>query len=218
MRNATILPFFLSLLSLLGCPAESSDAIAIADARALAVDEAATIEGYVSVAPGTFNSAIGDQGFAIQDASGGIYVSVPDPLEFGLGERVRVSGRLAQVAQFTTLIATTAEVEVVAGSQDVAARSIATGEVAEASEGELVEVAGTITQMVMDDSPYGFKVYVDDGSGEVQVFVHIVDGVPVVPLEGLDVGVSITVIGLSAQYETTYEVTPRIAGDLQIGS
>lgn len=207
---------------LTGCPAEDpdvmlDDAIDIADARALAVDETATIEGYVTVAPGTFNSAIGDQGFAIQDETGGIYVSVPDALDFGLGEHVRVSGRLAQVAQFTTLIADTDDVEVQAGSMDVEPRSVATGEVGEANEGELIEVGGTITQMVMDDSPYGFKVYVDDGSGEIQVFVHIVDGVPVIDLSLLTLGETISTVGLSAQYEETYEVTPRMTNDLQAG-
>lgn len=207
---------------LTGCPAEDpdvmlDDAIDIADARALAVDETATIEGYVTVAPGTFNSAIGDQGFAIQDETGGIYVSVPDALDFGLGEHVRVSGRLAQVAQFTTLIADTDDVEVQTGSMDVEPRSVLTGEVGEANEGELIEVGGTITQMVMDDSPYGFKVYVDDGSGEIQVFVHIVDGVPVIDLSLLTVGTMISAVGLSAQYEMTYEVTPRMTNDLQAG-
>lgn len=207
---------------LTGCPAEPpgdviEDPIDIADARVLAVDEEATIEGYVTVAPGTFNSAIGDQGFAIQDATGGIYVSVPDALDFGLGEHVRVSGRLAQVAQFTTLIADTDDVEVQSGTMDIEPRSIATGEVGELNEGELIEVKGMVTQMVMDDSPYGFKVYVDDGSGEIQVFIHIVDGVPVIDLSLLAVGEMISTVGLSAQYETTYEVAPRMTEDLQAG-
>lgn len=207
---------------LTGCPAEPpgdviEDPIDIADARALAADEEATIEGYVTVAPGTFYSAIGDQGFAIQDATGGIYVSVPDALDLDLGQHVRVSGRLAQIAQFTTLVAYSEDVEVQTGTMDVAPRSVATGEVGEPTEGELIEVYGTVTQMIMDDSPYGFKVYVDDGSGEVQVFIHIIDGVPVVDLSLLSVGEMISTVGLSAQYETTYEVTPRMTEDLQAG-
>jgi DNA/RNA endonuclease YhcR with UshA esterase domain len=208
---------------LTGCPAEDPDGmldarIDIADARALEVDEEATIEGYVTVAPGTFNSAIGDQGFAIQDETGGIYVSIPDALDFEIGEHVRVSGRLAQVAQFTTLIADTDDVEVQTGDTlDVEPLVVATGEVGETNEGELVEVTGMVTQMVMDDSPYGFKVYVDDGSGEIQVFVHIVGGVPVIDLALLSIGEMITTVGLSAQYEATYEVTPRMTDDLQVG-
>lgn len=189
--------------------------IAIVDARALDVDAKATVEGYVTVAPGTFNSSIGDQGFAIQDASGGIYVSVPDALDFGLGERVRVSGRLAQVARLTTLIADTDDVDVRTGRMDVAAGTIVTGRIGEANEGQLVEVEGTVTRAVLDDSPYGFKVYVDDGSGEIQVFVHIVDGAPNADLSLLEVGATIRVVGLSAQYEATYEVSPRVADDLQ---
>jgi DNA/RNA endonuclease YhcR with UshA esterase domain len=190
--------------------------LAIADARALDVDATATVEGHVTVAPGTFNSSIGDQGFAIQDASAGIYVSVPDGLDFGLGERVRVSGRLAQVAQLTTLIADIDDVEVRSGRMDVAAGTIVTGEIGEANEGRLVEVEGTVTRAIVDDGAYGLKVYVDDGSGEVQVFVHIVEGAPVIDLSLLEVGQRIRVVGLSAQYEATYEVSPRVADDLQV--
>ncbi len=42
------------------------------------------------------------------------------------------------------------------------------------------------------------------------------DGAPIIDLAGLDTGVSIEVTGLSAQYETTYEVAPRLAEDLVV--
>ncbi len=216
MRHTTLLVLSFAFVALTGCPADSVDTTSIADARVLAAESEATVEGYVTVAPGTFNSAIGDQGFAIQDDSAGIYVSVPDVLDLGIGDHVRVSGRLTQVAMFTTLVADPADVEVVGGSETIAPQQVTTGGVDETNEGLLVEVSGALTQAVQDDSPYGFKVFIDDGSGEVQVFVHIVDGAPVVPLEGLDVGVTITAVGLAAQYETTYEVTPRMASDLTI--
>lgn len=197
---------------------EGGDAtIDIADARQLEVDEMATISGHVTVAPGTFNSAMGDQGFAIQDDAAGIYVSVPDLLEFGLGDHVRVSGHIAQIAQLTTLVADAADVVVEDGSMEVAPRMLATGDVGEASEGELIEISGTVTQALTDDSPYGYKAYVDDGSGEIQVFVHIVDGQPVVDLALLEVDATVSVVGFSAQYEDTYEITPRVTDDLQAG-
>ncbi|NJK32110.1 MAG: DNA-binding protein [Deltaproteobacteria bacterium] len=207
------------MLGLSACPSDEPQTeavIDIADARELPSDGEASVEGVVTVAPGVFNSAIGDQGFAIQDESGGIYVSVPELLDFDLGDRVRVSGRLAQVAQFTTLLADPATIEVTDADESIAPIELATGEVGEATEGQLVRVTGTLTQAVGDDSPYGFKVFIDDGSGEIQVFVHIVDGAPVVDLEGLEVGVMIAATGLSAQYESTYEVTPRIAADVEI--
>jgi hypothetical protein len=67
---------------------------------------------------------------------------------------------------------------------------------------------------VMDDSPYGMKVFIDDGSSEIQVFVHLIGGAPLIDTASLTVDQPITVIGLGGQYETTYEVMPRKADDL----
>jgi hypothetical protein len=86
--------------------------------------------------------------------------------------------------------------------------------VGEAVEGQLVHVSGAVTRAVEDDQPYGFKVYIDDGSGEVQVFVHIVGAEPVVDVASLLVDQPIEVTGLAAQYEDTYEIAPREAADL----
>ncbi|MEO5731890.1 MAG: hypothetical protein ABI134_18460, partial [Byssovorax sp.] len=69
----------------------------IAEARALAEGERATVEGFVTVAPGTFNSATLEQSFAIQDDKAGVYVTLPDLLDLTLDQRVRVTGKLAQV-------------------------------------------------------------------------------------------------------------------------
>lgn len=191
------------------------EVITIADARALADGASATVEGFVTVAPGTFNSATGDQGFVIQDETGGVYVGLADLLTFPLDQKVRVTGKLSQVAQQTVLAASKADVSEVAGmTKAVMPVDTKTGDVKEPVEGELIRVAGKITQAVMDDSPYGMKVYIDDGSGEIQVFVHLVAGKPVIDTSMLMIDQSITVVGVGAQYEATYEVTPRKADDL----
>lgn len=187
----------------------------IADARALAEGSTATVEGYITVAPGTFNSATGDQGFVIQDATGGVYVGLMDLLNYPLDQKVCVTGKILQVAQQTVLATTKADVWEVAGmTTTIMPADAKTGDVKEPVEGKLIRVAGKITQAVMDDSPYGKKVYIDDGSGEIQVFVHLVGGQPVIDTSMLMVDQMITVVGVGAQYETTYEVTPRKAGDL----
>ncbi|MDC0680320.1 MULTISPECIES: DNA-binding protein [Sorangium] len=188
--------------------------VAISEARGLAEGSTATIEGVVTVAPGTFNSATGEQGFALQDNTGGVYVSLPDALDLGLDTRVRVTGTLGQAAQQTVLNAKAASVTELGEAGAVGPKDVTTGAVGEPVEGLLVSVGGRVTKAVEDDQPYGFKVYIDDGSGEIQVFVHIVDGQPVIDTASLAVDQDITVIGLAAQYETTYEVAPRLAGDL----
>jgi len=189
--------------------------ISIADARALADGATATVEGYVTVAPGTFNSANGDQGFVIQDATGGVYVGIADLLMFPLDQKVRVTGKLSQVVQQTVLATTKADVSEVMGmTMNVMPADTKTGDVNEQVEGELIRVTGKVTQMVMDDSPYGMKFYVDDGSAEVQVFVHLVAGNPVIDTSMLAIDQMVTVVGVGAQYETTYEVAPRKSEDL----
>jgi hypothetical protein len=70
-------------------------AISIAEARSLPLGTVVTVDGSVTVAPGTFSSSIFDQGFAIQDYTGGIYVSVADNLRFALRQQVRLGGNSA---------------------------------------------------------------------------------------------------------------------------
>ncbi len=190
------------------------DPVTIAEARALAAGKDATVEGFVTVVPGTFNSATGEQGFAIQDATGGIYVSMTEKMDFALDTKVMVSGKLGQTAQQTVLSAAKADVSVGMGTQAVAAKAVKTGEVGESVEGQLIKISGKVSQAPMDDAPYGIKVYVNDGSGEVQVFVHLMAGKGVIDTSMLMLDQTVEVTGLGAQYETTYEVAPRIAGDL----
>ncbi|WP_437935802.1 DNA-binding protein [Sorangium sp. So ce341] len=196
-------------------PAPDQEAVVtIAEARALAEGSTATVEGFATVAPGTFSSATSEQGFALQDATGGIYVSLPDALDVGLDARVRVTGQLGQTAQQTVLNAAAASVTVLDGTESIEPTDVMTGDVGEPVEGLLVRVNGSVTTAVEDEQPYGFQVYIDDGSGEVQVYVHVVDGQPVIDTASLEVGLAIQVTGLAAQYEETYEVAPRRAGDL----
>ena len=51
--------------------------ISIGEARSLPLGTIVTVQGSVTVPSGAFSSSTFDQGFAIQDRTGGIYVSVP---------------------------------------------------------------------------------------------------------------------------------------------
>jgi DNA/RNA endonuclease YhcR with UshA esterase domain len=57
---------------------------------------------------------------------------------------------------------------------------------------------------------------VNDGSGEVKIFVHLFPGVPTSALRALTTAQTIQVTGLSSQYESTYEVAPRQAADIVV--
>ncbi|WP_235880270.1 DNA-binding protein [Polyangium aurulentum] len=188
--------------------------IPIAEARALPAGTTAKIEGFVTVVPSTFESSTGEKGFALQDDTGGIYVSVPDGVIAGFGAKASITGKLAQMKEQTVLMADPKTIEPGGETKEVTPEDVKTGEVNESTEGRLVRVTGQVTQAVADDQPYGYKVFVDDGSGEVQVYVSIVASMPIIDTTAIMMGGMIEVTGLAGQYEETYEVMPRRPEDL----
>jgi DNA/RNA endonuclease YhcR with UshA esterase domain len=175
-----------------------------------------TVEGYVTVQPGAFASAMGNEGFALQDTTGGIYVKLAQKLDFGLGAHVRVTGTLNDEANLRILESEPGSVQTLAGTQQVGARDVRTGDVGESTEGLLVRVNAQVTRAVHEELPYGYELYVDDGSGEVQVYIHGSAGFDAARLRALTVGQTIQVTGFSSQYETTLEVAPRQPSDLVV--
>lgn len=202
------------LMLLVALCASCTPTTPIDEARAMRTGDEVTLRGYVTVPPGAFSSALGDPGFALQDDTGGIYVKVDTKQPYDVGTRVRVTGILDEQNRLRILKAAPADMESGGGRRVLAPRDVGTGDVDEDVEGLLIRVSGAVTRTFQDDSPYGYKLYVDDGGGEVQVFVHVSAGFERGQLEALALGERITVVGLAAQYETTYEVAPRFPSDL----
>jgi hypothetical protein len=164
------------------------------------------------VPSGTFASFTFDQGFAIQDQTGGVYVRTADDLRLEFHRRVRVSGTL--IEEFDLLILVASEVEVLRSVDLVEPQLFATGEISEATEGLLVTVEATIT-IVRDDQPFGFSVFADDGTGETQIFIPVSEGFHPLDQAWIAVGNTIRATGYSGQFLTQYEVNPRKPGDVQ---
>src|SRR5215475_4967785 len=123
--------------------------ISIAEARALPLGTVVTVDGSVTVPSGAFSSSTFDQGFAIQDHTGGIYVSVPDNLGFTFKQQVRVTGELADtVVPGLLVLINVTEIKAHGSGPKVQALPVATGAVGEATEGKLVKITGTITQPI----------------------------------------------------------------------
>lgn len=186
----------------------------ISEARAKATGTEVTVEGTVTVAPGDFASATGDQGFAVQDSSGGVYVTITEKQSFGLGAKVRVTGTVDEQNMLGVLKAEPSGVELLDGTGQVSPKSVGTGAVNESVEGQLIKVSGKVSQTFQDDTPYGYKLYINDGSGEIQIFAHISAGFDKAALQALTAGQQITVVGFASQFDTTYEVAPRQPSDL----
>lgn len=188
--------------------------ITIAEARSLPLGTTVTIDGVVTVPSGAFSSSTFDQGFAIQDRTGGIYVSVPNNNGFTLRQQVRVTGTLADtVLPGLLVLVNVTEIKAHGTGPKVRPLPVATGDVGEDTEGQLVTITGTITQPVINDLPFGFIIFINDGSGEVHSFVCASTGIDV---SGLSPGQTIEVTGFSGEFAGSFEVDPRNQDDIRI--
>ena len=215
LRIVTLVTLFLTIIpgTAYSEPADPQ-VISIAEARGLPLGTVVTIDGSVTVPSGAFSSSTFDQGFAIQDHTGGIYVSVPDNLGFGLRQQVRVTGELADtVLPGLLVLINVTDIKSHGSGPKVHALPAATGSVGEGTEGKLVRITGTITHPVFNDLPYGNIFFIDDGSGEVHSFVSASTGIDV---SGLSQGQTIEVTGFSGQFADAFEVDPRTQDDIKI--
>jgi len=203
--------------SLAFAPALSAvpNTIDIATARSLPLGTVVTVKGSVTVPAGAFASSFFDEGFAVQDQTGGIYVSTPDNLGVAPREKATVTGQLADSFGLLILVPASAGDVVAHGKgPQVEPLWVATGGIGEATEGLIVRVVGTIVQPVESDLPFGYKVIVDDGSGPIRVFVNTTTGIDV---SGLAQGQVIAATGFSGQF-IDYEIDPRFPADIEVRS
>lgn len=219
MKLAHLLAMILAPLAALGTGVAAAAEPAprpldIHDARALPLGTAVTVEGAVTVPSGLFSSGGSlDQGFAIQDRTGGIYVSVATNLGITLHQRVRVTGQLAESNGLLLLVpASPGDVEVLGPGRRVRPLRLPTGGVGAANQGLLVRVVGTITQPLLPDPPFGDQLIVDDGSGPIRIFVNTSTGINV---GGFAPGQLVSVTGFSDEFDTP-EIDPRFQSDLRI--
>jgi len=198
------------------CGSDQSDTAPIATARRLLSGTTVTVKGFVTVPPGLFASFTGEKGFAIEDSTGGIYVGLESEANLSLGREVRVTGQLAEIAKLTVVSSRIELVKQLTRQSFVQPENVTTGAVSTTTEGRLVRIHGTITHPVGDDRPYGYKIFLDDGSGEIQVFVPVSTGIDPLTLPGLQAGHRLTTIGFSGRFNETYEVISRFAADLAV--
>jgi len=216
LRSLTLVTLLLTIVVATTVYSQGADpkTITIAEARALPLGTVVTVDGSVTVPSGAFSSSTFDQGFAIQDRTGGIYVSVPDNLGLALRQQVRVTGKLADtVLPGLLVLVDVTEVKAHGSGPKVRPLPVATGDVNETTEGKLVTITGTITQPVVNDLPFGFIIFINDGSGEVHSFVCASTGIDV---SGLSPGQTVEITGFSGQFADDFEVDPRTQADIRV--
>jgi hypothetical protein len=197
---------------------DQPDAVTIATARGFSLGKEVSVRGFITVPPSLFASFTGEQGFAIEDSTGGIYVQLESAISLQLGKEVRVRGQLAEIAKLTVVSSRTELIDQLSQQVVVQPADVTTGAVSAATEGCLVRIQGRITRPIGDDRPYGYKIFLDDGSGETQVFVPVSTGIDPLAFPGLQVGRRLVVIGFSGRFDDTYELIPRFSADLAVAS
>ncbi len=186
----------------------------INDARSENIGTQVTVEGYVTVPSGKFTGSSFDQGFAIQDSAAGIYVSVASNPALTLNQRVIVTGTLSSSFNQLMLSADAADVQTLGGAKHIKPTAFNTGDINNHSEGLLVNVKGTVTSNPIDDLPYGWKFNMDDGSGEITIFIPSTVNLNPFNVPWLVPGQTVSLSGLSSEFDDHFEINPRHRGDL----
>ena len=207
-----------ALMLLVGAAASYAvpGSISIAEARALPLGTEVTVDGSVTTPSGAFESSFFDVGFGLQDNTAGIYVSLQTNLGVAPRAQARVTGVLADSFGLLILVpADPAEVKIHGSGPRVRPEWIHTADVSEATEGRLVQVVGTVSQAPFSDLPFGYIFFVDDGSGEAQIFVNVQTGIDV---STISLGQLVSVTGFSSQFADHYEIDPRSPADIAFPS
>lgn len=193
--------------------AASRRIVSIEAARRLPAGTVVTVAGVASTPSGVFESSFFDKGFAVQDGTGGIFVSLRTDLHVLPRTRVMVTGVLKSSSGLLVIAPSSVSAVTLRGlGARVAPLWVSTGSVSEETEGLIVSVVGRITaQGVIDDLPYGHKFSVNDGSGEVVIFINTQTGIDP---SGLQAGDLVRVSGFSSQFDTHYEIDPRGPDDI----
>jgi len=184
--------------------------IPIADARLLPDDSVASISG-VALTGSDFT----DGGGCVTDETAGIAVLLSLGA-YARGEQVLVTGSVGDRYAQRTMRSSAADITVAGAGTDPTPVGIATGDIGEATECELVELSANIVSAPTSLTS-GIAFDVDDGSGSVRVLVA--------PGTGIDTaewvrGAHLALIGVAGQRDSSgtgiagYRVMPRDADDI----
>jgi hypothetical protein len=172
------------------------------------------VTGTVTVPSGVFSSSNLDQGFAIQDVTGGIYVTSDRPLDIHLGETVTITGQLTDDGHGQRMLALRDWHHSQRPLLPFAPLSATAEQAGKWLDGQIVTVRGEIVKPLQDDAPYGDRLWLRDDTGEIQIYIAKSTGIVPQELPFLAVGRTIQVTGLSSQFDENDEVMPRSRQDL----
>ena len=191
-------------------PVPTPSPITIAAARALADGAEVTIRGFALT-----DSAFADGGGYLTDATGGVAVLMSSGT-FARSTELIVRGTVDDRYAQRTIRAEASGLELIGTGVDPTPLPATTGGIGEPVEGRLVEVSGTVGGGQTSLSG-GLAVQLDDGSGEVRIFVPDATGIDATAWSS---GTRLYLRGVVGQRDSSgsgtagYRVQPRDPTDL----
>ena len=188
----------------------------IAAARQQPAGTEVVVTGIITVPSQHFASANEDQGFALEDETGGIYITTPLTTDFQLGQTLKVIGVLMDDGHGQRMVELRGWQVQDQSVSAIVPRLVTIREAGKNLDGRLVKVQGTITQPLENDTPYGDRLWIQDDTGSLQVYIP--KSTPIHPetMSFLQPGNKVRVTGLSSQFDDSDEVIPRLQEDIEL--
>ncbi len=194
--------------------AAPQDVTPIATARATGAGWSGTLQGNLTLAPGSIRSDT----FAIQDATGGMYVFVGSgtgvtipPLQ--LGDVVQISGTLKDYNGLLEIDPIASLTRIGPGAVPAPLVISTSAAIVGPTQGLLVQVSGTATWVTPQTLGSDWSFTLDDGSGPIKVFV---DKDTAMDLRSYTSGCQLIVTGFSGNNAYTPQIMPRFQADVTI--
>jgi DNA/RNA endonuclease YhcR with UshA esterase domain len=141
------------------------------------------------------------------------YDRLADPARLQTGVRVRATGELDEYrGQREVVPARGSDVIITQAAPAPAQRDIAS--ITPADMGAVVAVEGTVTRS--EPFSQGYRVWIDDGSGEIMLLLWENIYGRVAGRERLTAGARVRAIGVVEEYRGTLEIIPQLPGDITV--
>ncbi|MEX1997393.1 MAG: lamin tail domain-containing protein [Candidatus Andersenbacteria bacterium] len=178
--------------------------VALADVREEEPGTLVQTEGVVSAPPGI----VGAKLLYLAGSGIQVYFTAGDVLALKLGDRVKLTGSLSSYQEETRLKVAGTDITKVHSGEPPLPHQFETGAIDEAAEGSLVIIQGHVTETSGD------TFYVDDGSGEVKIFIPKTTKIDKPPMKQ---GMAVTITGVVSQTRSGYRILPRFQEDIRLG-
>jgi PKD repeat protein len=179
--------------------------VALADVREESPGTLVSTEGVVSAPPGLLGKGI------LYLAGSGIqvYAGKGEYPALKVGDKVKVTGELSSLRGETRLkLAQATDIVKASAGEAPSAHVLETGEIDEETEGWLVTIQGKVTETSGD------TFYVDDGSGEVKIYIK-----PTTQIDKpkMKQGTAVTITGIVSETDSGFRILPRFQEDVRLG-